>query len=83
MSIWHILSLNLSSRLVVRLSMGVMVNSVYGVLAGKSPVFTSAPNAPLPTLTRFWPKVVQIGPKWENLGFFSDQIQYIWRGVPK
>ena len=29
------------------------------------------------TVTRFGPKVGQIGPKWDNSGKFSDQIQYI------
>ena len=29
------------------------------------------------TVTRFGPKVGQIGPKWDKSGKFSDQIQYI------
>ena len=29
------------------------------------------------TVTRFGPKVGQIGPKWDKSGKFSDQIQYM------
>ena len=32
---------------------------------------------PLTTVTKFGPKVGQIGPKWDKSGKFSDQIQYI------
>ena len=34
-------------------------------------------------LTRFGPKVGQIGPKWDISGDFSDQIQYILAREPK
>ena len=38
-----------------------------------------ARNATLSKDGRFGSKVVQIGPKWDNSGAFSDQISVHWR----
>ena len=46
------------------------------VLRFSSNICLQETSSPL-TVTRFGPKVGQIGPKWGKSGKFSDQIQYI------